>query len=209
MFPFDPPENIRIPLVFWYFQGDQEGTFRIKGLNIANCETLVSNVRENVNHKVVKNDWFVMPKLEVLFYWCSSCVSQIKWFTRKVFWVWDPSGSSCWAAFHRKKLFGFNTKSAERSYILRPAAESCRFVLVCMTFPLILCWKQRVFFCEKMFSMMIQNCSTHNCVLEHPSCWSSVSVKLQAIFLLLLQSFLLRALWNSLEYRRNNIHWCI
>ena len=59
MFPFDPPENIRKPLVFWYFQGDQEGTFSRRGLNIANCETLVSNVQENVNHKVVENDWFV------------------------------------------------------------------------------------------------------------------------------------------------------
>ena len=26
MFPFDPPENIRKPLVFWCFQGDQKGT---------------------------------------------------------------------------------------------------------------------------------------------------------------------------------------
>ena len=25
MFPFDPPENIRKPLVFWSFQGDQKG----------------------------------------------------------------------------------------------------------------------------------------------------------------------------------------
>ena len=32
MFPFDPPENIRKPLVFWCFQGDQKGTLGRKGL---------------------------------------------------------------------------------------------------------------------------------------------------------------------------------
>ena len=32
MFPFDPPENIRKPLVFWCFQGDQKGTFERKRL---------------------------------------------------------------------------------------------------------------------------------------------------------------------------------
>ena len=28
MFPFDPPENIRKPCVFWCFQGDQQETVR-------------------------------------------------------------------------------------------------------------------------------------------------------------------------------------
>ena len=32
MFPFDPPENIRKPLVFGCFQGDQKGTLGRKGL---------------------------------------------------------------------------------------------------------------------------------------------------------------------------------
>ena len=35
MFPFDPPENIRKPLVFWCFQGDQKGTLGRKGLSSA------------------------------------------------------------------------------------------------------------------------------------------------------------------------------
>ena len=34
MFRFDPPENIRKPLVFRYFQGDQKGTSGRKGLNL-------------------------------------------------------------------------------------------------------------------------------------------------------------------------------
>ena len=33
-FPFDPPENIRKPKVFWCFLGDQKGTLRSKGLRI-------------------------------------------------------------------------------------------------------------------------------------------------------------------------------
>ena len=32
IFPFDPPEIIRKPLVFLYFQGDQKGTLGRKGL---------------------------------------------------------------------------------------------------------------------------------------------------------------------------------
>ena len=36
MFPFDPPENIRKPLVFWCFQGDQKGTLGSKGLIFLN-----------------------------------------------------------------------------------------------------------------------------------------------------------------------------
>ena len=32
MFPFDPHENIREPLVFWCFQGDEKGTLGSKGL---------------------------------------------------------------------------------------------------------------------------------------------------------------------------------
>ena len=32
MFPFDSPENIRKPFVFWCFQGDQKGTLGSKGL---------------------------------------------------------------------------------------------------------------------------------------------------------------------------------
>ena len=32
MFPFDPPEKIRKPLVFLCFQGDQKGTLGSKGL---------------------------------------------------------------------------------------------------------------------------------------------------------------------------------
>ena len=53
-------------------------------LNNASRETLVSNVHENVNHKVGENERSAKPKLEVLFYWCSSCVPQNKWSTRKV-----------------------------------------------------------------------------------------------------------------------------
>ena len=34
MFPFDPPENIRKPKVFWCFQGDQKGTLGRKGLTV-------------------------------------------------------------------------------------------------------------------------------------------------------------------------------
>ena len=32
MLPFDPPENIRKPKVFWYFQGDQKGDIGKKGV---------------------------------------------------------------------------------------------------------------------------------------------------------------------------------
>ena len=32
MFPFDPPENIRKPLVFCFFKGDQKGALGRKGL---------------------------------------------------------------------------------------------------------------------------------------------------------------------------------
>ena len=32
MFPFDPPEIIRKPKVFLYFQGDQKGKLGTKGL---------------------------------------------------------------------------------------------------------------------------------------------------------------------------------
>ena len=32
MFPFDHPENIRKPKIFWCFQGDQKGTLGRKGL---------------------------------------------------------------------------------------------------------------------------------------------------------------------------------
>ena len=44
MFPFDPPENIRKPLVFRYFQGDQKGTLGSKGLteNLRNQNFTVS-----------------------------------------------------------------------------------------------------------------------------------------------------------------------
>ena len=31
-FPFVPPKNIKKPLVYWYFQGDQQGTLGIKSL---------------------------------------------------------------------------------------------------------------------------------------------------------------------------------
>ena len=34
MFAFDPPENIRKPLAFWCFQGDQKGTFGRNGLSV-------------------------------------------------------------------------------------------------------------------------------------------------------------------------------
>ena len=37
MFPFDPPENIRKPLVFWCFQGDQKETLERKGLIHSLC----------------------------------------------------------------------------------------------------------------------------------------------------------------------------
>ena len=33
MFPFDIPENIRKPLEFWCFQGDQNGALQKKGLS--------------------------------------------------------------------------------------------------------------------------------------------------------------------------------
>ena len=39
MFPFDPPENIRKPLVFGCFQGDQKGTLGRKGLNLGRGST--------------------------------------------------------------------------------------------------------------------------------------------------------------------------
>lgn len=31
-FPFVPPKNIKKPLIYWYFQGDQQGTLGIKSL---------------------------------------------------------------------------------------------------------------------------------------------------------------------------------
>ena len=37
MFPFDPPENIRKPLLFWCFQGDQKWTLRRNGLRLSNA----------------------------------------------------------------------------------------------------------------------------------------------------------------------------
>ena len=42
MLPFDPPENIRKPSVFWCFQGDQKGTLGRKGLKHLYLNTLVS-----------------------------------------------------------------------------------------------------------------------------------------------------------------------
>ena len=33
MFPFDPPENIRKPNIFWRFKGGQKGTLGRNGLN--------------------------------------------------------------------------------------------------------------------------------------------------------------------------------
>ena len=51
MFPFDPPENIRKPLVFCCFQGDQKGTFGRKGLNVKKFletqEVLRNAIRKN------------------------------------------------------------------------------------------------------------------------------------------------------------------
>ena len=48
MFPFDPPENIRKPKVFWCFQGDQKGTLGRKGLkkleNYMTCQVDFLNV---------------------------------------------------------------------------------------------------------------------------------------------------------------------
>ena len=41
MFPFDPPENIRKPKVFWCFQGDQNGTLGSKGLTWSSTSTYV------------------------------------------------------------------------------------------------------------------------------------------------------------------------
>ena len=32
MLPFDSPENIRTPKVFWFFEGDQKATLERKGL---------------------------------------------------------------------------------------------------------------------------------------------------------------------------------
>ena len=41
--PFDPPENIRKPLVFWSFQGDQKGTLGSKGLTTCGSFALLKN----------------------------------------------------------------------------------------------------------------------------------------------------------------------
>ena len=45
MFPFDPPENIRKPWVFWRFQGDQKGTMGRKVLNIFSVVLVLSNLK--------------------------------------------------------------------------------------------------------------------------------------------------------------------
>ena len=54
MFPFDPPENIRKPKVFWCFQGDLKGTLGRKEFT-PNFKTITCNrtkekivVRKNV-----------------------------------------------------------------------------------------------------------------------------------------------------------------
>ena len=44
MFPFDPPEKIKKPKVFWYFQGDQKGALGSNGLNIHKVYWKVSAV---------------------------------------------------------------------------------------------------------------------------------------------------------------------
>ena len=41
MFPFDPPENIRKPLVFGYFQGDQKGTLGRKGVIVLRWDKIL------------------------------------------------------------------------------------------------------------------------------------------------------------------------
>ena len=52
MFPFDPPENIRKPKVFWCFQGDQKGTFGRKGLTLRNNVPLKNNYEIILNYKM-------------------------------------------------------------------------------------------------------------------------------------------------------------
>ena len=71
MFPFDPPENIRKPKVFWCFQGDQKGILGSKGLkknlfwqntekNFAGCgiapHTLHSTKTKNQTEKKKRNE---------------------------------------------------------------------------------------------------------------------------------------------------------
>ena len=47
MFPFDPPENIRKPKVFWCFQGDQRRTLGRK-------ELITSSEMQKVNNQVLE-----------------------------------------------------------------------------------------------------------------------------------------------------------
>ena len=49
MFPFNPPENIRKPKVFWCFQGDQRGSLGSKGLtwSIFFCVMIIAKGTEN------------------------------------------------------------------------------------------------------------------------------------------------------------------
>ena len=44
MFPFDPPETIRKPLVFLCFQGDQKRTLASKGLKVSTFKHCIVSI---------------------------------------------------------------------------------------------------------------------------------------------------------------------
>ena len=49
MFPFDSPENIRKPLVFWCFQGNQKGTLGRKGFMLESFVMLCPFIKDFEN----------------------------------------------------------------------------------------------------------------------------------------------------------------
>ena len=58
MFPFDSPENIRKPSIFWCFQGDQKGTLGRKGSSSYAFGNTLSCFGKTVNevNKMLKSD---------------------------------------------------------------------------------------------------------------------------------------------------------
>ena len=48
MSPFDPPENIRKPKIFWCFQGDQTGTLGKKELMLMERKNLLGGLTLNI-----------------------------------------------------------------------------------------------------------------------------------------------------------------
>ena len=77
MFPFDPPENIRKPKVFWCFQGDQKGTLGSKGLKLIGKHLSLTycSIKEwRTNLKVVKN----LLLHSMVNRWCRHCTVKIK-----------------------------------------------------------------------------------------------------------------------------------